>query len=261
MALQALNLALNEQQGEQTLKLIITKDEDLVLQSQRLRYKSFFAVLEGHPSEGVDKDEFDPLCDHLLVLDESLPDDKKVIGTYRLRRYDVAANLPFYTETEFDITGLKRVGKNLMELGRSCIHPDYRNGRIIQMLWRGLRAYVQHFDIDYMFGCASFEGCDPVRHRTQLSYIIHHHLAPAEICPTPLPEKRADFELLDKSLVDKKTGFAQMPPLMKGYLRAGVMVSNGAVLDPICNTVDVCVVMDTVEIASRYEAHFNKSGK
>jgi putative hemolysin len=254
MPLKALNQALRQQSNEKLL-LQVTRDPALVLQAQKLRYKSFFSHLPGYAPQGVDTDDFDQWCDHLLVMDMTGA-EPRVVGTYRLRCQDSAPDKPFYTETEFDISGLKNSGKRLLELGRSCVDSDFRERSVIQLLWRGLTGYLHHFKIDYMFGCGSFDGADPESHALALSCLYHFHRAPADICPTPLPAQKAVFTLLAKEDIDQQKALAKMPPLIKGYLRAGVLVGDGAVVDTVCNTVDVCIIMPTEAMTQRYADKF-----
>ncbi len=255
-----LNLS-SHRMGNVYLKLAETADE--LLQAQKLRHFVFFEEPKGitTPSGQVDKDEFDDLCEHLLVMDDSDAKNPKVVGTYRLllSTPDKQVN-KFYTESEFDISGLKNSGLNVMELGRSCINPNFRDGKVIQLLWAGIGAYIAHHEIAYLFGCGSFFGVDPQEHAIPISYLIHNHKAPDNICPTPKPEVAAKFDLIQKDKIDKKEALKLLPALLKGYIRTGCMVGNGAVIDNVCKTTDVCIIMDTTKIAKRYSQHFvNKS--
>ena len=243
--------------GDIYLKLA-EKEEELI-ESQKLRHFAFFDEPNGATeiSGKIDSDEFDEECEHLIVMDKSVnPASPKVVGTYRLLRKDETKKpTKFYTEGEFDITNLKNSHYNILELGRSCIHPDYRDGKIIQLLWKGIGAFIWHHKLQYLFGCASFTGTN-LEHKAAISYLHHHHLAPKEICPTARDEIRVKFDIMDKENIDRKEAFSTMPALLKGYIRSGCMIGEGAVLDDHCKTIDVCMVMDTSKIAKRYSEHF-----
>ncbi len=251
-----LNLS-SHRMGNVYLKLAETADE--LTQAQKLRHFVFFEEPEGatEASGKIDSDEFDKICEHLLVMDDSNPQSPKVVGTYRLLRRTPDKQVDkFYTETEFDINGLKNSGLNIMELGRSCIHPSYRDGKVIQLLWAGIGAYIAHHNISFLFGCGSFFGTDPQEHAVPISYLMHNHLAPESICPSPRPEVAAPFKLLEKDNIDKKEAFSKLPALLKGYIRTGCMVGSGVVIDNVCKTTDVCIILDTTKIAKRYSQHF-----
>jgi len=244
--------------GKIFLKLAESKEE--LIQAQKLRHFVFFEEPEGKtiPSGEIDSDEFDDICEHLLVMTDT---DKgpKVIGTYRLLRRTPDKKVErFYTEGEFDISRLKNSTHNLLELGRSCISPEFRDGRVIQLLWAGIGIYLACHKINYMFGCGSFFGTDPKEHVVPISYLFQNHMAPDDICPIARPECAGKLDILAKDKIDKKEAFSKLPALLKGYIRTGCMVGNGVVIDNFCKTVDVCIIMDTSKIAKRYSEHFVK---
>jgi putative hemolysin len=245
--------------GDVYLKLAETKEE--LEQAQKLRHFVFFEEPQGitTPSGKIDKDEFDDFCEHLLVMDGSNPASPVVVGTYRLLRRTPDKQVDkFYTEGEFDISKLKASGHNIMELGRSGIHPKFRDGRVIQLLWAGIGMYIAYHKIAYLFGCGSFFGENPNDHAVGISYLFHNHMAPKEICPVAREHVAAKFDLIPADKIDKKEALSKIPALLKGYLRTGCMVGNGAVIDNICKTVDVCIILDTTKIAKRYSEHFVK---
>jgi L-ornithine Nalpha-acyltransferase len=243
--------------GNIYLKLAETQEE--VTQAQKLRHFVFFEEPAGKtvPSGELDKDEFDDVCEHLLVMDGSDPQNHKVVGNYRLLRKtkDKKVN-KFYTEGEFDISGLKNSQHNIVELGRSCTYPGFRDGRVIQLLWSGIGAFIAHHKIKYLFGCASFFGTDVKEHELPISYLINNHLAPAELRSSPKPEVAAKFDVIPADQINKKEAFSKLPPLLKGYIRTGCMVGNGAVIDELCKTTDVFIIMDTEKMVKRYSEHF-----
>ena len=238
---------------------------------QRLRWRVFFEEMgaDADPAQAIeqcDRDAYDALCDHLLVIDESRleltgdPQDA-VVGTYRLLRETVAeAHSGFYSSGEYDLSPLRKQredGRELLELGRSCVLPEYRTSATISMLWRGIAEYIAAKRIGLMFGCASFAGIDPDVYAPALSYLYHHHLAPAGECPTVLPGKGVDMERLPRGSYDERRAMFQLPPLVKGYMRVGAKFGNGAFIDRAFNTIDVFVVMPVDLISDRYASRFS----
>jgi len=245
--------------GNVFLKLAQNKDE--LEKAQILRQFVFFEETKGvtEPSGKIDSDEFDEFCEHLLVVDDTDTNDQKVVGTYRLlKRTNNNQVKKFYTETEFDISKLVDSDYNLLELGRSCIHPDYRDGKTIQLLWKGIGIFIAHHKINYLFGCGSFPGNKPEEHQVGLSYLYHYHSAPDNVAPVARAELAGKFTLIEKEALDKKQGFMSLPALLKGYLRAGCEIGKGCIIDNFCETTDVCILLDTTHISKRYSDHFVK---
>jgi putative hemolysin len=249
--------------GNITLRLAET-DRDIKA-AQNLRYKVFYEENGALPTEDMkrearDFDAYDEYADHLLVIDESLPEESnRIVGTYRLIRKDrLNGALPFYTSSEFDIGKLQENGGKLLELGRSCVLPEYRTKAVVQLLWQGIADYLLTHDIDLMFGCASLFGTDPNEIADELSYLHHYHLAPDRLCPKAIAEHKVDLPLRDKDSLNAKRVFASLPPLLKGYLRLGGWVGNGAVIDHQFNTIDVCIVLPMSEVSSRYDKHYRR---
>lgn len=234
--------------------------------SQELRYRVFFEEMGAKPSPEISKnkrdmDAFDAVCDHLLVVEHQPEGYPRVVGTYRLlRRENMQKIGHFYSESEFDITPIKNLSRPILEVGRSCVDPAFRNRAVMQLLWRGIGAYVARFDIAVMFGCASFSGTDPAAHATALSYLHHYHLAPPELRPTALPERFVDMNLLPKDTIDVKETFSSLPALIKGYLRLSGYVGLGAVIDPEYNTTDVSIVVKTDLVTEKYYQRYGQGG-
>ena len=240
-----------------------------IRKAQRLRYKVFYeeggAVAHG-PGALVRRDicPFDKFCDHLLIVDLTARNafgrvKPKIVGTYRLLRSEVAAEHGgFYSEGEFDIAPLlaRHAGKRFLELGRSCVHAKYRSKRVIELLWRGLWTYIQHYHIDVMFGCASLPGTNPLALALPLSFLHHHASAESEWQVRPRPGRAVPMDVLDKGAIDQRRGLAALPPLIKGYLRVGAKFGEGAVIDPQFGTIDVFTVMPIAEIEQRYIAYY-----
>ncbi|NTU76461.1 MAG: GNAT family N-acetyltransferase [Alphaproteobacteria bacterium] len=244
--------------------------------AQDLRYRVFYEEMGAKPTSAMvakrrDFDALDEYCDHLLVLDHQRPEGERVVGTYRLIRRETAARFgSFYSATEYDITPLLQYPGEILELGRSCIDPAYRTSTVMQLLWRGVVAYMLRYDIKLMFGCASLPGTDPKEHALPLSYLYYHHLAPPALRAKALPERYVNMKLLPREAFDPEQAFSSMkmdprsggnslPPLIKGYLRVGAFVGDGAVIDEQFNTTDVCIIVKTDLITSRYLRHYERS--
>jgi L-ornithine Nalpha-acyltransferase len=208
-----------------------------------------------------DVDQFDNDCDHLLVLDHSRGTGR-VVGTYRLIRRDTAARLGgFYSAKEFDISSVVLHAGEVLELGRSCVDPAYRNRSAMQLLWSGIAAYVFHYDVVLMFGCASLPGTNADALSMPLSYLHRYHLAPPALRPRALANRYVEMCRLKPCAVDASRGMAALPPLIKGYLRLGGFVGNGAVVDEQFNTIDVCIVVKTDLVTEKYSRHYERQSK
>ena len=227
---------------------------------QRLRARVFFEEMGGGEAfDQLDADDYDPLCDHLLVIDEGA--GAEVVGTYRLLRESVAkASFGFYSSGEYDLasilSGPQRPQGELLELGRSCVLAPWRTSATIQLLWRGIADYIARHNIGLMFGCASFPGTDPDRHAAALSWLHHHHLADLPCRPSVLPGLGVTMERCPRGSYDERAALAALPPLVKGYLRLGARFGDGAYIDHAFNTVDVFVTMPVERISQRYAARF-----
>jgi putative hemolysin len=232
---------------------------------QALRFRVFYqemgAVADARTAEAArDQDEFDPVADHLLVVDHALgPGPQSVVGTYRLIQREAAARIGrFYTADEYDITKLAAFPGRVLELGRSCVDAAYRNRVAMQLLWRGIAAYVFHYQIDLMFGCASLHGTDPDTLALELTYLHTHHLAPPELRPRAVAARYVEMRRMPPEAVDPRLALAQLPPLIKGYLRLGGFVGDGAVIDEQFNTIDVAIVVKTDLVTGKYYRHYER---
>jgi L-ornithine Nalpha-acyltransferase len=233
--------------------------------AQALRYRVFYEEMAARPSaemalERRDFDEFDRVCDHLLVLDRRRGDGPEgIVGTYRLIRREAAARAGrFYSSAEYDIQKVIDYPAEVLELGRSCIAKDARNTATMQMLWRGIALYCYHYDIKAMFGCASFPGTDPSQHAQAFSYLYHNHLAPIEIRARALPERYVDMNMMSPDSFDPRRAMARVPPLIKGYLRLGGFVGDGAVIDREFNSTDVFIIVKTELVTEKYIRHYER---
>lgn len=248
--------------NDQTPDLVVrlAQSEADVARAQRLRYDVFVAELGGdgplvdHRAR-LELDRFDPFVDHLLLLDprrEALGDNP-VVGVYRLLSAERArAAGQFYSEDEYDLAPLRASGRRLLELGRSCLHRDYRGGAGVHRLWSGLADYVARHDIEVMFGVASFHGTDVAPLAEALSYLHHRHLAPPDLRVRSRAFQRMD--LIPPDRIDRLAALRTVPALIKGYLRLGGHVGEGAFLDHAFKTTDICLVMETARIAPRQRA-------
>ncbi len=243
----------------------LTRRADDIRAAQRLRYQVFYEEMAAQPTPEMarlqlDFDKFDDLCDHLMVFDRSLPLAEQAVGTYRLLRRSIAERHGgFYSASEYDLTPmLNQVGPQggLLELGRSCVHRDYRSNAIIQLLWRGISTYIDDHGIDFMFGCASLAGTDPDRHALALSYLHHNHLPPESWRVRALPARHETMNRLPVEQVSAKAAIHALPPLIKAYLRLGAYIGDGAVIDEQFSTTDVFILLPVSRIAAKYQNRF-----
>ena len=230
-----------------------------------LRFQVFYDEMGARPDGAAlasrrDMDRFDAVADHLLVLDHDLGDGAEaVVGTYRLIGRDAAERVGgFYSAAEYDIAPLLAYPGRVLELGRSCVHPAYRTRGTLQLLWRGIAAYVFLHGIDLMFGCASLPGTDLDALAPALSFLHHSHLAPPALRPRALPDRYVRMDRIAAAGVDLRAALTGLPPLVKGYLRLGGFVGDGAVVDPQFNTTDVCVVVKTDQVTAKYYRHYER---
>ncbi|MEJ6006048.1 GNAT family N-acyltransferase [Paucibacter sp. AS339] len=231
--------------------------EDEVLEAQRLRFQVFademgarLSIPKGAPA-GHDVDAFDPFCEHLLVraMDaDGCPG--QVIGTYRVLTPAAAKRAGgLYSETEFDLTRLRNLRERMVELGRSCIHPEHRSGGAIMALWGALAEFMQRNDLDTMIGCASISMRDGGHFAASLwKQLEQSHLSSIEWqvrprLPLPVEELRHDLAV-------------EPPPLIKGYLRCGARILGAPAWDPDFNTADLPMMMRLADLPARYRRHF-----
>ncbi len=244
------------------LSVRLARDESEITASQKLRFRIFCGEMGGKASPEIqaqrrDFDEFDDYCDHLLVIDNEKTGEEAVVGTYRLLRRSVMKKLGrFYTESEFDVSAVKNLEGEILELGRSCVDAAYRNRAVMTLLWRGIGAYITLHDIKLMFGCASFTGADPDQHALALSYLYYNHLAPEAVRLTALPDLYVKMDRLPPEEVNMKAALNAMPALIKGYLRLGGYIGDGAVLDPAYNTTDVGIIVMTESVTGKYAERY-----
>jgi putative hemolysin len=246
----------------------VATSEAEVVAAQALRYRVFYEEMGARADAAttasrLDADAYDAVADHLLVVDHDRGEGpESVVGTYRLIRRSAAQRIGrFYSEDEYDIAPILAYQHGILELGRSCTDVAYRTRGTLQLLWRGIAAYVFNHKIGLMFGCASLPGTDLDANAAQLSYLAQNHQAPPELCPRAVESRYLPMNRLPAGSFDAKRALMSLPPLIKGYLRLGGYVGDGAVLDEQFNTTDVAIVVMTQQITDKYYRHYErKSG-
>jgi len=232
--------------------------------AQRLRYDVFVTELGGGGATADhaarrEADRFDPYFDHLLLWDRRRAEGDQAVGVYRVMRADQArAAGQFYSADEYDLDPLIASGRRLLELGRSCLHRDYRGGTAMMHLWNGLARYITAHGIEVMFGVASFHGTDPNALAAPLSLLHHRHLAPDGIRPVAKPPGAQPMDLIPEARLDRPAAVREIPALIKAYLRLGGFVGQGAFIDRPFNCIDVCLVMDAARVPPRHRAIYGR---
>ncbi len=252
-----------------SLEVRLARDASEVAAAQNVRFQVFYDEmgakrLDAHHIEARDADRFDDVCDHLVVLDDAIdgPDHRKIVGTYRLLPAERARETGgFYSASEFDIGALvdRHPQRRFLELGRSCVLPHYRSRRTVELLWQGIWAYCRSRGIDVMTGCASFPGTVPAAHALALSYLWNHCLAPQEWNTKARDERYVTMDLMPAEAIDARSAIATIPPLIKGYLRLGGRIGDGAVIDHDFGTTDVFIVLPAEAISMRYINHYGQN--
>ncbi len=252
------------------LEVRLARSAAEVRRAQALRYTVFYEEMSAIADALTlvsrrDADAFDPLCDHVLVLDHAAPArpfrrrKPDVVGTYRLLRQAVAdRHGGFYSAGEFDLQPLldRHAGLDFLELGRSCVLPPYRTKRTVELLWHGIWTYVLAHGVDVMIGCASLEGTDPDRLALPLSFLHHFARAPDPWRVEALPERPVAMNRMAKEAVDPRAALQALPPLIKGYLRLGAYIGEHAVVDHQFGTTDVLIVMPVSALNPRYVSYY-----
>lgn len=247
-------------QPPQSLTVRLAQDPADLRAVQALRYQVFVAE-GGADGPGVDhvakieSDPFDQHADHLMLIDDSLPSDQHVIGTYRVMTDSHAAAAGgFYSASEYDLSPLITSGQPLLELGRSCLHPAYRGGAALLYLWRGLADYVAARDCALLFGVASFPGTNPEAYAHSLSLLHTAHRAPANIRPKAQGAGATPLNRLPADQIDRRKALTALPSLIKSYLRLGGQLGDGAYIDTAFQTTDVCIVLRADQLPDRQRA-------
>jgi len=242
-------------QNSLIVKLAARTDE--IEQALRLRYKVFVEEarnLHLYNEYGLEKDAFDQYCDHLIVKDL---DSDKVVGTYRLLQgAEAIQHIGFYSETEFDLSSFQENKRHALELGRSCIAAEYRDGKVIQMLWEGIADYITEHNHKFMIGCASLHfksirEINEIYSMLKAKQVINDRYG---VCP--LATHRVEgLEQIEIELNDKEM-FRRLPPLMKGYQWLGAEIGGEPAQDKVFNTTDFFIILQTQCVAKRYRRRF-----
>jgi putative hemolysin len=246
--------------------LRIADTEQDLRAAQRLRYRVFVQELGGagtmvdHAAE-LECDRFDPYFDHLVLIDtrRNAAELDHVVGVYRLLPGDRAAAAGGFYSAEYDLTLLQSRGDRVLELGRSCVHADYRGGTAMLHLWNGLADYVLTREIELLFGVASFHGTDIAALRQPLSWLHHNYLAPAALrVHAKLPNAQR-MDLIASEFLDRPAALRAIPALIRAYLRLGGFVGEGAFIDHAFNTTDVCLIMDTKAMSEKHRGFYTRN--
>jgi len=245
----------------------LARDSRDLVAAQHLRYRVFVQELGGggpgvDHARQIETDEFDTVNEHLVLVDTLRDPDglDHVLGVYRLLTDQRAAEFGrFYCDGEYDLAPLRRSGRRLLELGRSCVHPDLRGSAAMFMLWNALADFVLENGIEVLFGVASFHGTDIGTLKMPLSWLHHHHLAPPELRVRALPGPCFQrMDLIAPEALDRRAAMHDMPALIKAYLRLGGFVGEGAFIDRPFNTTDVCLLMDTTVMSERHRGYYTR---
>jgi putative hemolysin len=252
-----------------SLEVRLARNKSEIRSAQALRYKVFYEEMSATPDAmnkliRRDKDNYDKICDHLIVIDKSVTPKtsgaEAIVGTYRFLRDDMAMiNGGFKTEAEYDVREMMQSypDLNFMELGRACVLPKYRNKRTMELLWAGTYVYLQDNQIDVMLGCASFEGINPADIALELSFLNHYCDVPTQWKTQASCDDVVEMNHMAKKDVDAKLAMRKLPTLIKGYLRLGAYVGHQAVIDYKFNTIDVLVIMPVKNLNARHVEHFS----
>ncbi len=251
---------------DKRLEVRLAENKDEILQAQKLRYSVFYEEMGAKPNneminEKRDFDKFDKYCDHMLVIDLKKNDHNKVVGSYRmLLDYVASKNDGYYSSTEYDLSNLLMNIKNepSCEIGRSCVHIDYRNNQTIQLLWKGLAHYYSQNKLTRIFGCASFPGSDIEKLKLPLSYLYHFHMAPKSLMVNAISNRYVDMNLLKKEDIDPRKAIRSIPPLIRAYLRLGGVCGDGAVIDSQFQTTDVFMILAMEDVPKKYKEFFER---
>lgn len=244
----------------------LTRNKDERRQVRQLRYDVFVeeegaSATEEQRNLREEYDSFDRYAEYLAVFHNG-----KIVGTYRIIDRNAAEKMDgFYTESEFNISKIKKVDGNIAEMSRACVNREYRdNALVMRLLWAGLGEYIVRRKIAILFGVASWVGTKPVESAQAISYLYYNHLSPLGLRATVLSEnfapdvnpKLSRMNILPREFVDEADARRQMTPLIKGYLRLGATFGRGVFIDKPFNTYDVFVMVQTKKIDAAYQKHF-----
>lgn len=248
---------------DESIYVRLAENTQEVREAQALRYQVFYEEYGAQAdaemiASKLDIDEYDAYADHLIVIDATGPKER-IVGTYRMLLRTGAEEVgQFYSANEYDLSPILSNESSLLELGRSCVLAPYRTRPVLQLLWQGIADYITEHDIDLMFGCASLHSTDIKSISRPLSYLHHYHLAPEQLRPRALKGRYINMNIVPQEDINARRVFAELPPLIKGYLRAGSCIGDGAVIDEQFNTTDVFIIVQTHLLTDRYRKHYER---
>lgn len=249
---------MSRQAVAENLQLRMAATEADLRMAQRLRYDVFVQELGGDGTmvdhaAGLEQDRFDGFCDHLLLFDPARRAGDQLVGVYRvMNAVQAQAAGGFYTAGEYDLAPILETGRPVLELGRTCVHADYRDGTALRHLWRGLAAHVARSGAEVLFGTASFHGTDLAALAQPLALLEARHAA--ALRPVARGATAAPLTQIAPAALDRKAALRAMPALIKSYLRLGGGVGQGAYVDHAFNTTDVCMVLDVTAMPASQRA-------
>ena len=244
----------------------LTRNKEERKQVRQLRYQVFCleegaGATEEQRALGEEYDAYDRFAEYMAVFHQG-----RVVGTYRIIDRNAAEKMGgFYTETEYNLSKIKKYPGNIAEMSRACVSPEYReNALVMRLLWAGLGEMIVRRKIGVVFGVASFVGTKPARSAQAISYLYYNHLSPLRLRATVLSENFADgvnpkmsrMNILPREFVDEADAKSEMTPLIKGYLRLGATFGRGVFVDLAFNSYDVFVILETRKMNAAYQKHF-----
>lgn len=245
--------------SESHITIDYARTPEQIEKAQRLRYKVFYEEHDAKAdaqklASGLDQDAYDEVATHLIVKDH-----EQIVGTYRLLTNEAAQKAGgFYSSNEFDLSKLVNSDLKILELGRSCVLPSHRNRLILNMMWQWISDYVINNNIDIMFGCGSLPGTNLEENAASLSYLHHFHSTEDNLNVRVLDQYYNKMDIIPKEDIDQRRAFASLPPLIKGYLRLGGSVGDGAFIDYDFSTTDVFIMVQTKLVSERYRSHYER---
>lgn len=253
---------MTENAENRKLEVRLAENREEVEQTLALRYEVFNTELgEGLPESAEtqkDRDKYDDHCDHLIVVDRARND--LIVGTYRILRTSVARQgIGFYSDNEFDLSYIYNLDDEVAELGRACVHLDYRDGSVLPLLWAGLAWYVQKFNCRYMMGCGSIHSTDPALASRIYAYFREKKWLSEEFQVQPTADYRMEGFDPNATLTDSTAVGAEVPALIKGYVRAGAKIGSTPALDKVFKTTDFFILFDSQKVEERYGKRYRKN--
>lgn len=234
------------------IRIKLAKTVEEKTQAYKLRYRSLILDYDKDKVsvDGLDKDEYDDACDHLIAIDINT---QEIVGTYRLiRKEHVAKTGMFLTEKEFNIDNIKGKDYDILEIGRAVVKEEYRNGMVIGLLWKAVIRYALAVKVRFLFGTASFHGTDPNLYKHSFSCLHYNHLSNPEIRTFARANSRCNLDLLLEKDTDLTIAKKEMPPLVKGYLNIWATIGEGAYIDIFFKSIDVLILLEIDKINPRY---------